>query len=97
MIYRNYRYFLTFNGGQDLVLVNSTADKAKLLVIIVKAEDEQFQFNTKSKKTRGLFSVSQYKKLMEDLHDLVIVAERRDEQLISLDEMKQRLSSLGIL
>jgi len=28
---------------------------------------------------------------MEDLHDLAVVAERRDEQPISLDEMKRRL------
>jgi hypothetical protein len=28
---------------------------------------------------------------LEDLHDLAVVAERRDEESIGLEEMKQRL------
>ncbi len=58
---------------------------------------EQYLFNAKGKKTGVLLSVKRYEKLMEDLHDLAIVAERRDEQLVSLDEMKRRLKKHGIL
>jgi len=32
-----------------------------------------------------------YRKLMEDIHDLAIVAERRKEKPISLAELKRRL------
>lgn len=39
----------------------------------------------------------QYEKLLEDSHDLAIVAERRDEKAISLKEMKQRLEKDGLL
>jgi hypothetical protein len=34
---------------------------------------------------------------MEDLHDLAVVAERRDEAPISLEEMKQRLEKDGLI
>jgi hypothetical protein len=37
------------------------------------------------------FPLSATKRLIEDLHDLAVVAERRDEQPISVDEMKRRL------
>jgi len=32
--------------------------------------------------------MKQYEQLLEDLHDLAIVAERRNEPVISLEEMK---------
>ena len=38
-----------------------------------------------------------YDRLMEDLHDLAVVAERRNEPSISLDEMTKRLRKRGIL
>jgi hypothetical protein len=34
---------------------------------------------------------------MEDLHDLAVVAERRDEEPISIETMKQRLKDDGLL
>jgi hypothetical protein len=34
---------------------------------------------------------------MEDLHDLAVVAERRDEEPISLDDLKQRLKQDGLI
>ena len=38
-----------------------------------------------------------YDRLMEDLYDLALVAERRDEPSISLDEMTKRLRKRGLL
>jgi hypothetical protein len=35
--------------------------------------------------------------LLEDLHDLAVVAERRKETPISLEEMKRRLKKDGVL
>jgi len=35
--------------------------------------------------------VKEYRRLLEDLHDLALVAERRPEPTISLDELKRRL------
>ena len=58
---------------------------------------EQFITDAKGRKTGIILSLSRYEKLMEDLHDLAIVAERRDEQPVSLDEMKKRLKNDGVL
>jgi hypothetical protein len=61
------------------------------------AVQEQFVVDAKGKKTGVILPVKRYQKLMEDLHDLAVVAERRAEQPISLDEMKRRLKKDGIL
>ncbi len=58
---------------------------------------EQFVVDAKGKKTGVILSLDRYQKLIEDLHDLAIVAERRTEKSISLDEMKHRLKKHGIL
>ena len=39
-----------------------------------------------------ILSIREYQRLLEDLHDLSVIAERRDESPISLDEMKGRLA-----
>jgi hypothetical protein len=40
-----------------------------------------------------ILSLKRYRELMEDLHDLAVVAERRKERAISLEEMKRRSSN----
>jgi PHD/YefM family antitoxin component YafN of YafNO toxin-antitoxin module len=49
---------------------------------------EQYIVDNKGKKTAIILPMKQYKQLLEDLHDLAIVAERRNEPVISLEEMK---------
>jgi len=61
------------------------------------AVQEQFIIDAKGKKTSVILPLKRYQKLMEDLHDLAIVAERRAEEPISLNEMKRRLKKDGIL
>ncbi len=58
---------------------------------------EQFVTNSKGKKISVILSYKKYEKLLEDLHDLAVIAERRDEKPISLDEMKANLQKDGIL
>ena len=58
---------------------------------------EQYVVDTKGKKLSVILSLERYERLMEDLHDLAVVAERRDEQPIGFDEMKRRLKKDGIL
>lgn len=58
---------------------------------------EQYVVNTKGKKTGVILPLSRYRQLIEDLHDLAVVAERRGEEAISLEEMKQRLQKDGLL
>jgi PHD/YefM family antitoxin component YafN of YafNO toxin-antitoxin module len=56
---------------------------------------EQFMIDAKGRKTGVILSLRRYQKLMEDLHDLAIVAERRSEEPITLQEMKRRLRQDG--
>ena len=57
----------------------------------------QFIVNAAGKKTGVLLSIEQYEKLLEDLHDLVVIAARREEEPIPLEEVKQRLQQDGLL
>jgi PHD/YefM family antitoxin component YafN of YafNO toxin-antitoxin module len=58
---------------------------------------EQYVISPKGKKTAVILSLKRYQELMEDLHDLAVVAERRRERPISLDEMRRRLKKDGLL
>lgn len=58
---------------------------------------EQYVVDAKGKKTGVILPLERYEQLLEDLHDLAVIAERRDEEPISLEEMKQRLKKDGIL
>ena len=59
--------------------------------------DEQFLVDAKGNKKGVLLSIERYEQLTEDLHDLAVVAERRDEEPISFEEMKRRLKQDGLL
>lgn len=52
---------------------------------------QQYLVDADGNRVAVLLPIEQYEQLMEDLHDLAIVAERRQEQSISLEDMKQRL------
>jgi PHD/YefM family antitoxin component YafN of YafNO toxin-antitoxin module len=58
---------------------------------------EQYVVDTKGKKTGVILSLKRYRQLMEDLHDLAVIAERLEEKSISLEEMKRRLKKDGRL
>ncbi len=58
---------------------------------------EQFVTDGRGRRTGVILSTRQYRKLMEDLHDLAVVAERREEKSISLATMKRRLHKDGLL
>ena len=51
----------------------------------------------KGKTARVVLSRTRYERLMEDLHDLAVVAERRDESSVSLEDLKKRLRRRGLL
>ncbi len=52
---------------------------------------EQYIIDANGKKTGIILSLERYQQLLEDLHDLAIIAERRDEKAISLKALKLRL------
>jgi hypothetical protein len=61
------------------------------------AVKEQFITDSKGKRTSVILSLRRYRQLVEDLHDLAIVAERRAEEPIGLDDVKRRLKRDGVL
>jgi len=64
---------------------------------MVMAAREQYVVDSEGRKTGVLLSLKQYERLLEDLHDLAVVAERRDEEPISLEELKRRLKEDGLI
>lgn len=61
------------------------------------APHAQYVVDSKGKKTGVILSIKQYQKLMEDLHDLAVVARRRSEKPIALQELKRRLKKDGFV
>ena len=57
----------------------------------------RFIVNATGKKTGVLLSITQYEKLLADLHDLAVIAARREEEPIPLEEVKRRLQQDGLL
>jgi hypothetical protein len=58
---------------------------------------EKYVVDSKGRKTGVVLSLKRYRKLLEDLHDLAVIAERRSESTISFVEMKRRLKRDGRL
>ncbi len=58
---------------------------------------EQYIIDGKGKKTAVILPVEEYEELLEDLHDLAVIAERRDEPTVSFEELKKRLQADGLL
>lgn len=58
---------------------------------------EKFIVDKYGKKKAVILSVKHYRELLEDLHDLAVIAERKNEPTISFDELKKKLKSDGFI
>jgi hypothetical protein len=56
----------------------------------------QFLTDEKGRKTAVVLPIEDYEKLREDLDDLAVIAERRDEETIPHAEFKKKLKSNGL-
>jgi len=56
----------------------------------------QYLTNEKGRKTSVVLPLADYEKLLEDLDDLSVIAERRDEETISHAEFKKGLKRNGL-
>lgn len=52
----------------------------------------QFQTDAQGKRTAVVLPIAEYERLLEDVHDLAVIAERRDELTMPLDELNRRLA-----
>lgn len=59
--------------------------------------DTQFIVDESGIKKAIILPMEDYEELLEDVHDLAVIAERKDEQSISLDELKKRLKVDGLI
>jgi len=55
----------------------------------------KFIVNEKGNKTAAILPIEKYLQIMEDLHDLTVIAEaeRRNEKTISFEEIKENLDN----
>ena len=54
-------------------------------------EKIKFLVDEKGRKQSVLLPIGEYRELLEDLADLAVIAERRDEPAEALDDVRQRL------
>jgi len=57
----------------------------------------QYIIDENGQKTAVVLPIEEYEELLADLHDLAIIAERRNETTISFDEIKERSKKDGVL
>jgi hypothetical protein len=61
------------------------------------APREKFVVDKVGRKTGVVISLKRYRRLIEDLHDLTAIAERRAEKPISFEVLKRRLRRDGLI
>lgn len=52
----------------------------------------QYLTDVDGERTGVIFTLEHYEKLLEDVHDLAVVEDRLDEEPITLEELKERLT-----
>jgi len=57
----------------------------------------QYIIDESGRKTAVVIPVEEYEELLEDLHDLAIIAECKNESTINFDDLKKRLKADGLL
>ncbi len=65
--------------------------------IKIHSSRERYVTDRKGKRTGVVLSIKRYSRLIEDLHDFAVVAERRDEKPMTADDLKKRLHKRGLL
>ncbi len=62
-----------------------------------KISKPQYLYDKSGKKTLVVLSIEEYKELLEDLHDLAVMAKRKNEERMSLDDFENGLKADGFL
>jgi len=58
---------------------------------------ERYIVDEKGEKKEVVIPIEEYEDLLEDLHDLAVIAERSDEPAVPLEEIIEKLKKNGIL
>lgn len=57
----------------------------------------QFVVDEAGNKKAVILPVEDYEHLLEDIHDLTVIAERKNEPSVSFDDLKKRLKADGLI
>ena len=94
----NRRVFAFCQGPPQFIIQKSAHKKrlyhdedTKQVQGILMAAVEQYVVDDQGNKVAIILPLTEYQHLKEDLHDLAMVAERRDEGSMSLAELKKRV------
>ena len=60
-------------------------------------DQPQYLINEEGKKTAVVIPLQEYEEMLEDLHDLAVIAERKDEPTVSMKDLRERLKADGLL
>jgi PHD/YefM family antitoxin component YafN of YafNO toxin-antitoxin module len=61
------------------------------------SSQQQFVVDSDGNRTAVIVPLEEYERLLDDLHDLAVIAERREEETVSFEEVKERLLRDGLL
>jgi len=59
----------------------------------MRVAQEEYVVDATGNRKGVILPIEDYERLLEDLHDLAVIAERRAEKPISMEEMKRRLKA----
>jgi len=58
---------------------------------------KEFVVDENGRKMAVVLPIEEYERLLEDLHDLAVLAERKDEETIPLEKLEKKLKADGLL
>jgi len=61
------------------------------------SSNERYVVDERGRRTAVVLPIEEYEELLQDIHDLSIIAERRDEPTIGSEELKKTLREDGLL
>ena len=61
------------------------------------SSNERYVVDERGRRTAVVLPIEEYEELLQDIHDLSIIAERRNEPTISSEELKKTLREDGLL
>ncbi|MCK4269203.1 MAG: type II toxin-antitoxin system Phd/YefM family antitoxin [Methanogenium sp.] len=59
----------------------------------MQSSPQQYIVDEKGNRISVILPFSEYQQMQEDLHDLAVIAERKNENTLTINEMKKRLES----
>ncbi len=62
-----------------------------------KTNRQQYIVDRKGKKMGVILPLAEYEQMLEDLHDLAVVAERSKEKPVRMEQVKRRLKQHGLV